>query len=216
MKMSSSFSVPEESVRVFELFLDAPTMRSCIPGCQDLLRVDDTHYSGRLVNEIAHVRFDAAFSVEIVALDPPNEVRAVLKGEDRRLASSLKLDVVLRVCPEGAASMVNYSMEIAMWGKLGRMGESIFRRTTVEVERQFVEAFTRACQGGALFEPSLPGLAAPVPAPHAKSGESPRVTVRAPHATAVRGHPPGHRRRVSLWKRVLAWFGDRGRQRSRR
>lgn len=216
MKMSSSFSVPEESVRVFELFLDAPTMRVCIPGCQELVRVDDTHYTGRLVNEIAHVRFDAAFSVEIVGLEVPHEVRAVLKGEDRRLASSLKLESVLRVSSEGDASMVSYSMEIAMWGKLGRMGESIFRRTTVEVERQFVEAFTRACQGQDFVAPSLPGVAVPVPGPHVKSGASPKVTVRARYAAAVRLHPPGQRRRVSLWRRVLTWFGDRGRKRSRR
>ena len=170
---------------MFELFLDAPTMRSCIPGCEELVRVDDTHYTGRLVNEIAHVRFNASFSVEIVGIELPHEVRAVLKGEDRRLASSLKLDAALQVRPEGAASIVSYSMEIAMWGKLGRMGESIFRRRIVEVERQFVEAFTRACESGAQLEPSPAGPAAPVPA---------------------------HHERVSWWQRVLAWFGGRGRR----
>lgn len=202
MKMSSSFSVPEESVKVFELFLDAPTMRSCIPGCHELVRVDDTHYSGRLVNEIAHVRFDAAFSVEIVGLELPHEVRAVLKGEDRRLASSLKVDAALQVRPEGAASMVTYSMEIAMWGKLGRMGESIFRRTTVEVERQFVEAFTRACDGSFLLEPAVTGAAASVSAP-------------ATHST-LPGSRVVHKERLSWWQRVRAWYRSRGRGEGRR
>jgi len=202
MKIGSSFSVPEESARVFELFLDAPTMQSCIPGCHELVRVDDTHYTGRLVNEIAHVRFDAAFSVEIVSLDLPHEVRAVLKGEDRRLASSLKVDAVLQVRPEEAASMVNYSMEIAMWGKLGRMGESIFRRKTLEVERQFVEAFTHACDGSFQLKPAASGATASVPAP-----------VTSPTVSGSRVVP---RERLPWWQRVRAWFRSRGRGEGRR
>jgi carbon monoxide dehydrogenase subunit G len=212
MKIGSSFSVPEESTRVFELFLDAPTMRSCIPGCQELLRVDDTHYTGRLVNEIAHVRFDASFSVEIVGIELPHEVRAVLKGEDRRLASSLKVDSVLQVRSEGSASLVTYSMELAMWGKLGRMGESILRRKIADVERQFVDAFGRACGASDLVEPALAGAAAVPLAPGAQSGPPPTVVASPRRITTVPGSRVGHKGRVPWWQRVRAWFGSRGRR----
>ena len=144
MKLGSTFTVPADPKTVFDLFFDADTMRASIPGCEELVRVDETHYTGRLVNEIAHVRFNAAFSAEIVGVDAPREVKAILKGEDRRLGSSLKLDATLSVEPNGAdSSTVTYAMEMAMWGKLGRMGESIFRRRTAEVEKQFVAAFSR-------------------------------------------------------------------------
>lgn len=152
MKLGSTFTVPVDSAQVFERFLDPDSMRVCIPGCEELVRADDKHYTGRLVNEIAHVRFNASFSAEITELTPPQEVRAVLKGEDRRLGSSLKLDAVLTVQPDGDASQVSYSMEMALWGKLGRMGESIFRRRTAEVEKQFVERFTLVCTGVPLDE----------------------------------------------------------------
>lgn len=164
MKIASTFTVPVDSQRVFDLFLDPDTMAACIPGCEELVRVDERHYSGRLVNEIAHVRFNASFSAEIVDLDPPREVRAVLKGEDRRLGSSLKLDAVLGVRPNGDGSEVNYSMELALWGKLGRMGESIFRRRTAEVEKQFVEKFTQICTGVPIDEVRAGGTAKRAPA----------------------------------------------------
>jgi carbon monoxide dehydrogenase subunit G len=148
MKLGSTFVVPADSKTVFDLFFDADTMRACIPGCEELVRVDETHYTGRLVNEVAHVRFNAAFSAEITGVDAPREVKAILKGEDRRLGSSLKLDATLSVEPAGPdSSTVTYAMEMAMWGKLGRMGESIFRRRTAEVEQQFVAAFSRAASG---------------------------------------------------------------------
>ncbi|MBQ0904996.1 CoxG family protein [Micromonospora sp. U21] len=155
--------MPVDSERVFELFLDQATMAACIPGCEELVRVDERHYSGRLVNEIAHVRFNASFSAEIVELDPPREVRAVLKGEDRRLGSSLRLDAVLGVLPNGNGSEVSYRMEMALWGKLGRMGESIFRRRTAEVEKQFVEKFTQICTGVPIDEVRAGGMAKAAP-----------------------------------------------------
>lgn len=173
MKIASTFTVPVDSQRVFDLFLDPDTMAACIPGCEELVRVDERHYSGRLVNEIAHVRFNASFSAEIVDLDPPREVRAVLKGEDRRLGSSLKLDAVLGVRPNGDGSEVTYSMELALWGKLGRMGESIFRRRTAEVEKQFVEKFTQICTGVPIDEVRAGGTAKRAPASGAAAVATP-------------------------------------------
>jgi carbon monoxide dehydrogenase subunit G len=147
MKLRSSFVVPAERTRVFTHFLDPGSMRACIPGCSELERVDETHYRGRLVNEIAHVRFSAGFSAEITELRAPHEVRAVLKGEDKRLASSIRIDALLTVDPDGHASAVSYDLDLALRGKIGRLGESIVRRRSAEVERQFVEAFMKVCAG---------------------------------------------------------------------
>ena len=149
MKLGSAFVVPAAPSRVFAHFLDPDSMRACIPGCSELERSDATHYRGRLVNEIAHVRFSAGFSAEITAMTEPEEVRAVLRGEDRRLASSFKIDALLTVAPgetggsgngagQGCASTVSYSLDLAIRGKIGRLGESIVRRRSAEVERQFV------------------------------------------------------------------------------
>lgn len=147
VRLGSSFHIPAEPGTVLEKFLDAPTMQACIPGCTHLERPDPSHFRGRLTNEIAHVRFEAAFTVEITELSPPHTVRAVLTGEDVRLGSSLKVDASLDVAPAGDGADVTYAMELAMWGRLGRMGEAIFRHRTVEVEKEFLQAFARACAG---------------------------------------------------------------------
>jgi hypothetical protein len=42
---------------------------------------------------------------------------------------------------------VGYEFELAIRGKLGRLGESVIRRRTAEVERQFAEALTAVCSG---------------------------------------------------------------------
>lgn len=158
MKLGSSFSVPAAPDKVLALFLDPETMKVCIPGCEELSQPDETHYKGTLVNEVAHVKFKASFVAEIVSVTTPSDttepavVNAVLKGEDRRLGSTVKLDATLQVTPTasgegGDLSEVSYELEMAMWGKLGRLGESVIRRRTVEVEQQFAEALTAVCSG---------------------------------------------------------------------
>jgi carbon monoxide dehydrogenase subunit G len=191
MKLGSSFPVPADSARVFAHFLDPDSMRACIPGCAELERVDDTHYRGRLVNEIAHVRFSAGFTAEITELTEPEEVRAVLKGEDRKMGSSIKIDATLGVRQEGpGSSTVDYRLDVALWGKIGRLGESIVRRRTEEVERQFVTAFSAVCAGGP------PGPDNPVLIEAAATG----LTPGSPKPAASEAATPG---KVSWWRRLL-------------
>jgi uncharacterized protein len=197
MQLGSTFFVPANPSTVFERFLDPNTMRDCIPGCEELARTDETHYSGRLVNQVAHVRFNASFTLEITHMDRPREIKAVLKGEDNRLASSLKVDATLLVEPDGdGSSKLKYTMDLALWGKLGRMGESIFRHRTAEVEREFVKRFSEAC------------------APNASRGTTAAQTTRGGHVAGAATTPAVvNNVRLPWWRRLMAWLG-RGRRRT--
>ncbi|WP_328784820.1 SRPBCC domain-containing protein [Streptomyces canus] len=161
MKLASSFTIPAAADKVMTLFLDPTTMRSCIPGCEDLVQTDETHYKGSLVNEVAHVRFKAGFAAEITSMTRPEDtskptvVKAVLRGEDRRLGSTIRIDATLTVTPlaagdggeTGEVSEVSYEFELGIRGKLGRVGEAVVRKRTAEVEKHFAEALTAICTG---------------------------------------------------------------------
>lgn len=205
MKLESEFVIAAPDVKVFDNFLDPDVLGTCIPGCELLQRIDDTHYTGVIVNEVAHVKFRAAFSVEITEMLRPKEVVAVMAGEDSRLASSLKVNAALRIAPrDDGSSDVRYEMNVVLWGKLGRMGEAIIRRKTVDIEREFVKRFTAACATGYGAVPVPPAeealstdaAASPraMPAPATVSdGGRPATRVGAPAAmntAAASSHPP--------------------------
>lgn len=153
MQLGSQFVVPGSRDKVFAMFFDPETMRVCLPGCEDLRQIDETHYAGSLVNEVAHVKFKAGFTAEIQSVsepttaDEPAVVKALLKGEDRRLGSRIKVDATMTVAEQGEESLVTYDLELAMWGKLGRLGEPVIRRRSVEVQKQFAEALAAVCAG---------------------------------------------------------------------
>lgn len=150
MKLSSSFAVPAPRDRVFAHFLDPDSMRVCVPGCTELTRPDERHFRGTLVNQVSHVRFHAGFGAEITELDPPRTVRALLQGEDRKLGSSIRVTADLGVHDGDTSdgSRVDFALDVALRGTLGRLGESIVRKRTEEVQRQFVADFSRVCAAG--------------------------------------------------------------------
>ncbi|WP_028933305.1 CoxG family protein [Pseudonocardia spinosispora] len=192
MKLGSTFPVPASRDRVFAHFLDPDSMRACVPGCSELVKSDDTHFRGALVNEIAHVRFSAAFSAEITSLEAPARVEAVLRGEDRKLSSSIKVDATLAVHETGPdSSSVEFGMDLALWGTLGRLGESIVRRRSEDVQRQFVEVFSRVCAAG-------------------PPGADNAVVRRLLAPPAEVGQAEGEvATRLSWWRRLLARLGVR-------
>lgn len=144
MRISSEFMVQANPDHVFETLLNPLVMQGCIPGCTELSMIDETHYTGNLTNEIAHVKFNAAFTAELTELKKPNNIKVVLSGDDRKLATSISVVISLEVTSNGSDSKIHYDMDVAIRGKLGRLGEPIIRRRSAEVERDFVAALTRS------------------------------------------------------------------------
>ncbi len=175
MRISSEFVVGANPSYVFETLLDPLVMRDCIPGCTELFMTDETHYKGKLTSEIAHVKFNADFVAELTELDKFKNIKVVLSGDDRKLATAINVVIALEVVPIEKGSKVRYDMDLAIRGRLGRLGEPIIRRRSAEVERDFVTALTRAFQsskssagqGGAeALSPSTPPAEVSAAFPH--------------------------------------------------
>jgi hypothetical protein len=80
---------------------------------------------------------------------------------------------------------VDYSLDVAIWGRIGRLGESLVRRRSQEVEKEFVAAFSEICAAGPPG-PDNPGLRSVL-----ERRNGPSAPAEAPE-------------RVSWWRRLLA------------
>src|ERR1700704_897891 len=79
MKFTGRIDVPAPRQAVFEKLRDAHFFASCVDGVQDLVEIDDRHYTATLESRAAYIKFKFAVTVEIVELDDP--VRGVAKAE---------------------------------------------------------------------------------------------------------------------------------------
>jgi hypothetical protein len=142
LRITSEFSVPAARTSVWRALLDPSVLLASIPGCEDLRAIDDDHLEARLVTSIAHITFGARIDATIVERVPPQRMTAVIQGEDKRLASALRVDATLALAEDGPArTVVAYDLEIALRGRLGRLGEPIFRRKARDMEAEFARRF---------------------------------------------------------------------------
>jgi carbon monoxide dehydrogenase subunit G len=138
MRIASSFRVRASPERVWELLLDPEALLTSMPGSQSVERVSDTVYRARLKVKVSHVTFSASTETVITRLEPPHRLESVTRGEDRSLASSLRVESRLELRPDGHSTEVSYEMDVSLWGRLGALGESVFRGKAAELGAEFV------------------------------------------------------------------------------
>ncbi len=81
MTMSGEVSLPADRATVWAKLNDADTLKACIPGCEELVQDDPTHFSAVAKVKIGPVKATFRGKVELTDLDPPNGYRINGEGE---------------------------------------------------------------------------------------------------------------------------------------
>jgi hypothetical protein len=137
MRLTSTFRVRAAPARVWDVLLDPSALLASMPGCEAIERVSDTVYRARLRVKVSYITLSAATETVITAIDPPRRLESTTRGEDASLASSLRVDSRLTLHPDGETTEVRYDMDISLWGRLGALGEAVFRGKATELGAEF-------------------------------------------------------------------------------
>ncbi len=91
-----------------------------------------------LTNQVAFITLRFKVIVEIVKIDPPNSIEAKITGDAIGVPGRVVASAGLQLSDTGPnQTTVRYSASIGLAGKLGGLGEPIFRAKSAEVARQF-------------------------------------------------------------------------------
>jgi carbon monoxide dehydrogenase subunit G len=138
MIIESSFPVRAPAQQVWDFLIDPTQMVSCVPGCSKVERVDDNTYRATMSAKVAYITFSATMDVAITRMEPPHELESVARGEDKRLGSNVQIAATLRLTPQAdGVTEVAYRADVSLWGKLGALGEPIFRQKATQTGREF-------------------------------------------------------------------------------
>jgi uncharacterized protein len=172
MLIESEFDVPAPSGVLLVRLLDPGFTAACLPGCEELERVDDNRYRVVVVIAMAGIRARFNLVVEITARDDAN-VWAVTRGEEGGQSSTLQADSHVRLQAVDAGTRVSYRTEVNVAGRLGRFALGMMKKKAQSLGDEFAANLSRRLQAA--------GDAAPAPAASAATwGES---SVRAPAST---------------------------------
>ncbi len=140
MVIESSFSVQAPPQQVWDFVVDPTQMVSCVPGCSKVEQTGENSYRATMSAKVAYITFTANTEVTITRMDPPRELESVAKGEDKRLGSNVRIAATLRLSPQADGSTeVAYRADVSLWGKLGTLGEPVFRQKATQMGREFAQ-----------------------------------------------------------------------------
>ena len=139
-------AAPREAV--FKALSDAPFFASCIEGVRDLTAIDATHYDAVLETRIAYMRFNFKVGVQLSRVTPSEEIEAKVEGTPIGMVGRLTATATTRLADADGGTVIRYSVDATLTGKLGSMGQPVLKAKAKDMEKQFAERIAAAFAPG--------------------------------------------------------------------
>jgi len=137
MNVSGEFSVKAPRQAVFDTIRDPKTFISLVDGVQDLKEIDPTHYEAVFETKIAYLKFRFNVTVEVTKMEV-GEIGAKIEGKPMGMVGRLTATSSTTLTENGDETHIAYSVDAALAGKLGSMGQPVLRSKAKEMEKVFV------------------------------------------------------------------------------
>ena len=141
MIIEERFVVNAPAERVWGFLLDAPSLASCVPGCQQVESAGENAYRAYMKAKIGPISANFKIRIDITEMNPPTLLKSSMRGEDSKMASHLNASNVIELkALEPEKTEIYYRSEVNVLGRLGKFGEGIMRRKAKEVGEQFARS----------------------------------------------------------------------------
>lgn len=130
MNFRDSIAVTAPIGEVWALVVDPTSLAGCIPGVQEVRRIDDRTFEGALTASVGPVEGRFSFIAVIADEFPPERLTVEVRGTDSVTRSRLEADVDIEIA--GTASSVTtltYRATLNVQGRLAILGEMVLRAT---------------------------------------------------------------------------------------
>ena len=142
MRVQGSQVIPGSTERVYDLLLDPAVLATCIPGCQELVRVEDGLYKMKMKVSLAALSGDFSGTVRISDAVRPATFQMIIDGAGR--IGHVKGEGKLDLAGADNSTTVNYEGDVQVGGTIAAVGQRLIETTSKMIIRTFFSNFTRA------------------------------------------------------------------------
>jgi uncharacterized protein len=143
MKMSGEEMIVAPRAAVWEALNDTDVLKSCIPGCDSIIRHSPTKLEAKVTIKLGPVKAGFTGVVNLTDMDPPNGYRISGEGKGGLAGfASGGADVKLEDAPGG--TLLKYDVDAQVGGKLAMLGSRLIDSTAQSLATQFFEKFAAA------------------------------------------------------------------------
>jgi uncharacterized protein len=137
MKISGQVRVRAQRAAVYAALRDARFFASCVDGVHDLVEVAADRYEAVLETKVAYMSFKFKVTVELTRAEPPREIEAKVEGTPLGIVGRLTATSQTTLSEVGGETVIDYTVDSNLTGKLGSLGQPVLRAKAKEMERQF-------------------------------------------------------------------------------
>jgi len=138
VETSGEITVDVDRSTAFAVVRNPVRLARCIPGCHDLCELAPDRYSALLTSQVAFMTLSFNVTIDVTRIDAPETLEAKITGDAVGLAGHVV--ATARVQLEEAAdrrTIVRYATEIGLTGRLGGLGQPVFKATSAKMAREF-------------------------------------------------------------------------------
>ena len=122
---------------VWRVVLDIEQFAECMPGVQNVVKIDDRTFEGGMSAKVGPVSGDFAFRAEIVEAEEPVRLAARVEGEDSLTKSAMTAAIEMTLAEADDGCELAYAAEVNIKGRLGIVGDMVLRATGMQVIDEF-------------------------------------------------------------------------------
>jgi carbon monoxide dehydrogenase subunit G len=148
MNVFGEITVPASREAVFNALQNAPFFASCVEGIQELQEVDPTHYDAVLETKVAYMKFRFKIRVEVTHISPPDQIEAKIEGTPLGVVGRFTATSRTDLIESAGQTTVRYSIDAALTGKLGSIGQPVLKSKAKDMEKSFAERIRAAFAAG--------------------------------------------------------------------
>jgi hypothetical protein len=126
---------------------DAETLKACIPGCEELIRLSDTEMTAVAVTKIGPVKARFKGKVHLTDLNPPNGYKISGEG-DGGVAGFAKGGATVSLSEKDGGTLLSYNVEAQIGGKLAQLGQRLVNGAAKKIADDFFANFAKAVGAG--------------------------------------------------------------------
>ena len=138
LQTSGEITVDVPRDAAFAFLQDPHRLAACIPGCRDLREIGPSRYAAVLSSRVAFMTLSFNVTIEILRLEAPDAIDAAITGDAIGLVGHVSATASVRLTDEGGQrTTIRYATDVALTGKLGGLGQPVFRSTSAQLAREF-------------------------------------------------------------------------------
>ncbi len=151
MLIDHRITVPAPPERVWEFMMDIPAVSRCVPGLDNVARIDDQTYSGVMSVRVGPIAVKLDGRVLLAERDEAARLaRMDLQAADKRVNGAVNAKMRLELAPVADGSQTDLAIhtDANVMGKLGEFGQSVIRKKADQILQDFAKNLSAAVTAG--------------------------------------------------------------------